>query len=215
MLQSITSPINKTPQQKQRGFSLIEILFVMLIIGMLMSVVVLSIGDGNRRQQVQGQARALYQALQLAVSEAVFYRRQLGVRFDLDTSDVPERWRYQFMLYDPELKLWQLIETDDLAEHELMPGLTLSLSINQEEVMLGDIEKQDRRLFELDQNVQQQALLEPDIYFLSSGETQNFVLQLIDNGVDAQNFSEPNIYTIKANFMAQFEFLLPGQTEDE
>ena len=81
--------------------------------------------------------------------------------------------------------------------------------------MLGDIEKQDRRLFELDQNVQQQALLEPDIYFLSSGETQNFVLQLIDNGVDAQNFSEPNIYTIKANFMAQFEFLLPGQAEDE
>ena len=169
---------NQASLMQQWGFSLIEIMFVMLIVGMIMSLVVVSIGDGNRGRKVQAQARTLFQGLQLAVEESVFYRRQLGVRFDLEPDIDFDLWRYTFMVYDADKRLWQLINTEELSEVYLLPGINLQLIIDDEEVLLGSIEKEQQRLFEIAENSKEEQRIEPDIYFLSSGETQNFSLKI-------------------------------------
>ena len=55
---------------------------VMLIVGLVMSMITVGIGDGNRGREVQSDIRILYQSMQLALEESVFARKQFGIRFD-------------------------------------------------------------------------------------------------------------------------------------
>lgn len=220
-MQTLTSHFYPSNSKEQSGFTLIEIMAVMLIVGLVMSMITVGIGDGNRGREVQSEIRVLYQSMQLALEESVFARSQFGVRFDVDDSEGEDRWYYTFLFYDnEETLLWKPFETDELKQTTFMQGVDLRLFIDGEEVELGEIEKRGR-LFDINEEAREEDRIEPDVYFLSSGETQTFKLEILDKGFGDAAFdiefddTEAKPYVITGNVLGQITLFLPGDEVDD
>ncbi len=135
----------------QGGFTLLEILVVLVIIGILTSMAVLSIGD-RRGDILQDESRRILALIDLAREEAILEGREYGLGL----------WRghYQFYELDEEKSEWNPVATDShLRPRELPETLDLLLEIENQEVVL-DAKAPDK----------------PQILILSSGETTAFRL---------------------------------------
>jgi len=135
---------------RERGFTLLEVLAVVLIIGIIISFASLSIGQNSSRI-VQDEVERLHGLIQLAGEESVLQGRELALEFDRD--------RYQFLEFGKEE--WQPIAEDPmLRERPLPEAIELTL-------MLEGIEAN----FEDKKNL-------PRIFILSSGELTPFNMTL-------------------------------------
>lgn len=106
---------------KKQGFTLIEIIIVIIIISVVLSFVTLSIGkSGQLKQEVQ----RLTSLLQLASQEAVMQAKEMGISFDDNT--------YQF--YVLENKTWNVITASD----NIFRPRKLPLNIDVEIFLEGD-----------------------------------------------------------------------------
>lgn len=80
-----------------RGFTLLELLVAMVIVGIIASFAVLSVGDGGRDATQRREAERLAALLSLAADEAVLRGRELGLALDPDgyafLTLEGERWR--------------------------------------------------------------------------------------------------------------------------
>ncbi len=63
-----------------RGFTLVEILVVVLIIGLLFSVVLLSINPNTREKRLEKEAARVWRLLSLVSEESVLHSREYGLR---------------------------------------------------------------------------------------------------------------------------------------
>lgn len=139
----------------ERGFTLLELLAVIVIIGIIISMATLSIGQNNSRI-VQDEVERLHGLIQLAGEEAVLQGRELALEFD--------RQKYQFLELGSDG--WQSVAEDPmLRERPLPEAVELTL-------MLEGIETS----FDDKKNL-------PRIFILSSGELTPFNMTLkIDEG---------------------------------
>jgi len=113
-----------------RGFTLIEVLVVLMIIGVIVSLAALSFGD-NRAEELQREARRLQAVLTLAAEEAIVKSRELGVRFDADG--------YRFFILDDNMA-WLLLEHErEFAPRQLPPPLELTLLTDARVVRAGSL----------------------------------------------------------------------------
>lgn len=141
------------------GFTLIEVLVVVAIIGMLATFAVLSIGGDSGREVQQREARRLLARMDLAREEAVMRAQSLGIRF--------ERQGYRFF----ELRDGRWLAIDDggvLRPRELaaavetevdLEGLGLSLADGGDTGDEGSAGEGDDR-----------DGVRPQIFFLPGGE---------------------------------------------
>lgn len=203
----------KNLNSKQQGFTLIELIFVMFIIGMAVSMFTLSVGDANRGQKLKQQSRILYKSIELAVEEASFNRLELGLRFDpyFDEGN-NDQYQYQWLVYSHEKRLWFLLESEELVKTILLPGLNLEITIEGNAIILGEEKDSEDAIFAVNDEVLGGKIpVEPDIYFLSSGEMPEFTIALSDKEAE---FSDDSAYRIKGNFIGQLTYLLPGQDDE-
>lgn len=70
---------------KKNGFTLIEIMVVIIIISVVITFVTLSVGDGNLGQKLQQESQRLSYLLTLASQESVMQSKEMGVYFDADS----------------------------------------------------------------------------------------------------------------------------------
>ncbi|GAB0056244.1 hypothetical protein SIID45300_00549 [Candidatus Magnetaquicoccaceae bacterium FCR-1] len=82
----------------ERGFTLLEILVVLLIIGVMMGMVVLSVSPRDAGKVAREELGRLKGMLELASREAVLEAREWGMRFGKDG--------YEFLVQDEKRK-WQ------------------------------------------------------------------------------------------------------------
>jgi len=75
-----TSPTSPFLPRSENGFTLIEILVVIFLVGIMVSVVVLSIG-GNDDKDLRNEILRLKQVMLMAQEEAVLSQKQLAIRF--------------------------------------------------------------------------------------------------------------------------------------
>lgn len=68
------------PRRRQSGFTLLEILVVMVLLGIVLSVAVLSAG-GDADRQLEQEARRMAELIRLAREEAVLNGSELAIRF--------------------------------------------------------------------------------------------------------------------------------------
>lgn len=135
------------------GFTLIEVLVVMLIIGVIITLTTLTVGDSQA--PLKREAQRLAALLALAQEEAVFQAQEWGL------SVHPER--YQFYLWQQQG--WQMVQNDDLFRARTMPqGVHMELQL-------------DGHTLSLDEPEGQQG---PQILILSSGECTPFELTFTD-----------------------------------
>lgn len=132
------------------GFTLLELLAVIFIIGIIISIASISIGQNSSRI-VQDEVERLHGLIQLASEEAVLQGRELALEFNRD--------RYQFL----ELGVadWQPVTEDKMFRERELPGDV------QLELILEGIETS----FDDKKNL-------PRIFILSSGELTPFELTL-------------------------------------
>ena len=146
--------------QESSGFSLLELLVVITIIGLIAGAAVLSVGVLGGNQNVQGEALRLQAILKMLQEDALMQSRDYGIVFSSTG--------YRFYIYDHQLRSW--LETKNeafLLKHELRPPLRISLVIDGQDLVL--IESISEKM---------PYLGEPHVLVLSSGEMTPFKLGL-------------------------------------
>jgi len=179
------------PKALPHGFTLIEILVTMIIIGVVISMATLAVGVLGRDRQIEDQAKRLWAVTAQAHEEAELQGRDLGLFI--------EDHGYLFMTYNQRHQQWEDVEDDDLlARRELPAGLSFRLWLDGREVVLKPHQehphppRDDKKTspedsigkvhlgFKDDKN--KKDLPEPQISLLSSGETTPFELRLEREG---------------------------------
>jgi general secretion pathway protein H len=144
---------------RQTGFSLLEVMIVVIIIGVLVSIFTLSVGSFSDDQTGE-QVRRLEALIDLAAEEAIMQGRELGMRF--------YQHGYEFSARVPDVDedglsiwTWTAIEEDRLLKpRKFEDEITIELLIEGKEVDL-DYDQDD---------AEEEDVYAPQIFILSSGD---------------------------------------------
>jgi len=176
---------------KKKGFSLIEILVVLVVIAFATKMVVYSL-DGGAEDELDAQALRLHTTINMASEFAILNQVELGLLVEKNT--------LEYLVFDGEK--WATIDREELFKPiELEPRLKLTLNLedlawaqdnlleqsNWRELMSGG---EDDSLLEL------KKLKIPQVLILSSGEVSAFQLIL-----ELKDQSDP-VYFIEGEFTA-------------
>lgn len=104
----------------QRGFTLLELLVVLVIVGIMLGFVTLN-AMPSQRQALQNEAQRISLLLQLARDEAIVRNRPIA--FEVD------QYRYRFWIRD-ENNAWQPIEKDDMLREREFKRAPVNLAID-------------------------------------------------------------------------------------
>ncbi len=166
------------------GFSLLELLVVVTIIGIFAGAAVLYVGVTGRDRVIEREMRRLGSLIELLREEALMQSRDYGLLFS--------RSGYRFYIYDHVQQLWVEPPNDRLLrEHELPEPLRLTLLLEDREVRL-----------EPEFDARMRAEPEPQVFLLSSGELTPFRVEI---GRDL----EPARFTLTAELDGELEIASP------
>ncbi|WP_152996254.1 type II secretion system minor pseudopilin GspH [Pseudoalteromonas sp. H105] len=180
----------KQPSYK-RGFSLIEILVVLVVIAFATKMVVYSL-DGGAEDALEKQALRLHTTINMASEFAILNQVELGFHIDEDV--------FEFLVFDGEK--WVTFDREQLFE-PLTITEEFKLTLNLEDLAWAQenlLEQSNWR--ELMSSDDEDSLLElkklkiPQVLILSSGEISAF--QLI---FELQKQPDP-VYFIEGEFLA-------------
>jgi general secretion pathway protein H len=116
---------------RARGFTLIEVLVVVTIIGLIAAATILSLTSGGRDRELEKEGDRLLALVNYAREQAELQTREFGVMFSDDG--------YEFLTYDNRRAAWRgVFEDDALAERRLPYGLTFALSIESRPVTFAN-----------------------------------------------------------------------------
>lgn len=158
-------------RQQHAGFTLLELLVVLVIIGIMVSMAVLSFGVLGRDRQAEEETRRFWVVLQQAREEAELRVEDLAVFISADS--------YEWLRFEPRRNEWQLIESDELfATRELPEGLRFRLRLESREIVMkpslpdrGDVDENKK--------------WPPQVMVLSSGDVMPFELEIEREGAPA------------------------------
>ena len=150
------------------GFTLIEILIVIVIVGLLTAGALLAFGGGGRDTGLEQERDRLAALIDYARERAELQTLEYGIRCT--------GTGYRFLVYDPRLAAWTPDTLDDVLRRprELPAGLFISLVIEGREIVLDAAQASPS-----------DSMPTPQVLLLSSGELNSFELTLKRAGSDA------------------------------
>ena len=165
-----------TNRRQQQGFTLIELMLVMAILGLIASSVMLTLPGSNRQQNsAQDSAITLQQQLQYAREHAMVRQQPLALAFN-DNG-------YEFLVWQEES--WQSFNTRGLKPQQTEWPLSWQL-LNQDMAELAQNEELNDGVFGSGDDSEQDdesEIKRPDVLILPSGEMTAFTLK-IENAND-------------------------------
>ncbi|WP_417762331.1 type II secretion system minor pseudopilin GspH [Shewanella sp.] len=165
-----------TKRMRQQGFTLLEVMLVVLLMGLMAAAVTLSMGNGGQQQALSREVQRFMATTEALQDEAVLSGGFYGI--------VVDKQKYHYVMLKDDK--WQPIEQDNLlAERELPVGIETDLEV--EGLPLEQDEGQQSWFDEpfIDDDAQKKKFPEPQIMLLPSGEMTGFKLRFItldDNG---------------------------------
>lgn len=168
-------------QHRSAGFSLLEVMVVLVIIGGLFSFAIISMNRGDIRASMVEEVRRVSAYLEVAQEEATLKNLELALRFERDS--------YTFLQLQPDdegAMKWQAIEDDRVFKKYTLPK-RLSFHV---EVLDGSTPLSDDK-----------RASEAMVLILSSGEVSPFELSI--SAPDGRR------YSMRSNFMGRTEMFDP------
>ncbi len=180
-----------------RGFTLVELLVVLVILGSLVGLAVLSTGIAGTSRELRSEAERLAGLIGVLVEEAVLDNREYGLRL--------ERSRYQVVSFDEGTATWV---AKPRSEHVLPEWAQLSYELDGEPLRLagpgGSNEVSGDNDDEEEEAEKAEAARQPQLMILSSGELSPFRLQLEERRKDgvrlqlaSDGFSLPKVEVLE------------------
>lgn len=160
---------------KVRGFTLLEILVVVVIIGILTALLLPNLNAGGRWRELQREASTLAARIRVAQDEAMLSGREIGIVF-ADNG-------YRFVAWDAQSSHFRALAEPGLrwTLRELAEGISMAASADNGDPILvlpeADASAPDRvaadaQTASADTDVE--PIYEPSVYVLSSGEVTPF-----------------------------------------
>jgi general secretion pathway protein H len=145
-----------------RGFTLLELMVVLVLVGIIFSFAVLSLGGDELAETMERETRRLAALIGMASDEAVIRGEELAIHFSDDS--------YAFlMLRNGD---WQPDENDRLLKTYRLPaGIQIRLEVEGEPLLLIEPDEEDEE--------DEEERLVPQVYILSSGEMTPFSATLV------------------------------------
>jgi general secretion pathway protein H len=172
---------------RSRGFTLLEILVVVLIIGLILSLATLTIAPGEG-QKLEREAKRIYALMEVVKEEAVLNSQEMAFAM------TDEGYGFQVFAVDG----WQPLEGDNvLRDRELPEQIRMKLNILGEAIDLAANKKSETSNSDKDENKEDHVGAR--IFFLSSGEVTPFELFLHFE-------TEEDGFTIVGNELGELEF---------
>ncbi|HXI47028.1 MAG TPA: type II secretion system minor pseudopilin GspH [Steroidobacteraceae bacterium] len=154
---------------RSKGFTLVEILVVIVIMAVVISITVLSVSSTGRDSQLDEESRRIEGLVGLLHERALLEGRDFGLRI--------EPAAYEFVVYDPRRDRWMMLDQEREFRHRDLPkGITFQLQLDSHTVVIKAI---DRNLPSGDQP-------NPQVAIAASGEGTPFRLTLQRDATQAK-----------------------------
>jgi general secretion pathway protein H len=151
---------------RSKGFTLVEILVVVVIMAIVISLAVLSIGTTGRDAQLDEESRRIEGLVGLLHERALLEGRDFGLRI--------EPTAYEFVVYDSRRDRWMTFDQEHEFRHRDLPkGVSFQLELDSHVVVLKPLDRN------LTSNTAPPA---PQLAIAASGEGTPFRLTLLRDG---------------------------------
>ena len=141
------------------GFTLVEILVVLIIVSVMSGIVVTSLPSSFQNSDFDEESLRLKTVIELIREESLTRASEYGLNTDKDN--------YSFFVYNEIEQNWTQLNTKPYAEHKLGYGILLKTSIEDNELILTDEEDEESSVPNA-----------PRILLLSSGEMTPFEITI-------------------------------------
>jgi general secretion pathway protein H len=155
---------------RSKGFTLVEILVVVVIMAIVISLAILSIGTTGRDTQLDEESRRIEGLVGLLHERALLEGRDFGLRL--------EPAAYEFVVYDPNRDRWLTFDQEAEFRHRDLPkGVSFELKLDSQVVVIKPIDRNP---------ASDTAPPGPQVAIAASGEGTPFRLTLLREGSTAR-----------------------------
>ncbi|MBE1300457.1 MAG: type II secretion system protein GspH [Alteromonadaceae bacterium] len=169
-------------EYKNGGFSLIEIMVVLVILGVSAMIVVLSFNPPDASDELRKKAQRFQVVFDMASDYAILNQTELGLRVE------PEKNSYHFLYLDEEQE-WQPIATEKFFQETVLEeDFSLELELDGLPWVTEDNNLFDNSIFDESLSVSEEGVeigedeeekpKPPQVFIFSSGEITPFSLVL-------------------------------------
>lgn len=163
-------------ERQQQGFTLLEVLVVVFIVGVIATMFTLAVGvAGGVDRELRQETERLETLIRLAQEDATVQAHELGLRF------YPQQYEFSVwsrgQIADPADDKWEPIREDVLAPRKLARGFEFELEIEGRSVVLENSAK------EVEKNYK------PQIFMFSSGDISDVFLVRVRDRTERRSYT--------------------------
>jgi general secretion pathway protein H len=178
-------------RSRSAGFTLIEILVVLVVVSMLVALATFTLGGNSQRRDLDNEAEQLFLLMQTVSEQAVLNNTEFGL--------VMEEDQYQFLAYDQQTGTWKPSQERIFRQRALPEWLVVTEYIENDAPRLERDNDDDQ--------------LVPDVVLFSSGETTPFELELT---LGTEGLSQDNyVHSISSDGVSPVQWNHPGKSGAE
>ncbi len=185
---------------RQCGFTLLELLLALTVVGMIVSIAAVSLSSGDRNYRIDGAANQFVDIAGYAMSEAELNGTDMGVLVGLDSAGDVTVYSYEWLQRAGNVWRTAPFEQDVFGRRQLPPDVEVVLEIEE-----GDTELLARQS-ENDETLPPA----PQIIFFASGEAIPGLMTWVDVGTGDV------LWELEWDLLGRFEMRRRGiEDEDE
>lgn len=165
--------ITQPKKQYTTGFTLIEIMVVIVLIGLMASVVQFNFGGNSPDKQLEKESQRFSAVFNIAAEYSMLNNIELGLVIEDET--------YQFLVFDGES--WVKPEDNEILEVYTLPEtIELELTLDDlpldEPPLINTLETNEESELEFSgSELEKEKKLTPQVYILSGGDLTPFTLR--------------------------------------